>query len=307
MSDRPLVSIGIPTFNRPEGLRRTLEHVLKQNYKNIEVVISNNASSNLLVDSIVVDFLSRDNRIKYFRQTINRGPVFNFKFVFEKATGDYFMWAADDDYFESADLIEKLVERCADTILAFPEVHLFNADMLVLNVLKPFYEKCRSKHDYLDAWSKSGAGYPIYGLYNLSRLKESGVEFEFEGTLLYYTEGIFLHKLFINGGALFVPEVSMRIDNSSSRPASLKLGKYFNTYCNKTLQLYLSSKVENKIRILGNIFKIYRDHYYFLMSKIKTEKGIKRAFLFLLNKPIFWAFSLSIVTIKVIPKIKSFF
>ena len=42
---QPLVSVGIPTYNRPEGLRRTLECITKQTYKNLEIIVSNNCSS----------------------------------------------------------------------------------------------------------------------------------------------------------------------------------------------------------------------------------------------------------------------
>ncbi len=97
---KPLVSVGILTYNRPNGLRRTLECITGQTYKNLEIVVSNNCSPESETDDVVREFMARDSRIQYYRQEMNKGPVFNFKFVLEKASGEYFMWAADDDTWE---------------------------------------------------------------------------------------------------------------------------------------------------------------------------------------------------------------
>jgi len=104
----PLVSVGIPTFNRPDGLRRTLECITRQSYRNLEIIISDNCSTGLETQSVVEEFQKNDSRIQYFRQDKNRGPAWNFAFVLEKATGEYFMWASDDDEWDK-DFIETCV------------------------------------------------------------------------------------------------------------------------------------------------------------------------------------------------------
>ncbi|MFH1777348.1 MAG: glycosyltransferase family 2 protein, partial [Candidatus Omnitrophota bacterium] len=105
----PLVSIGVPTYNCPQGLRRSLECICSQAYKNLEIIVSDNCSPDPSVEATVREFSEKDRRIKYFRQEENKGMVFNFQFVISKATGDYFMWLADDDWFEESSYIE----RCA--------------------------------------------------------------------------------------------------------------------------------------------------------------------------------------------------
>jgi len=66
----PLVSIIIPTYNRPIYLQRAIGSTLNQTYKNIEVIIiDDNSSQDIL--SIVNEF--QDNRIKYYKNSINRG------------------------------------------------------------------------------------------------------------------------------------------------------------------------------------------------------------------------------------------
>jgi len=105
----PLVSIGIPTYNRPDGLRRTLECITNQTYKNLEIIVSDNCSPDTNVASVVKKFMQNDPRIHYYRQEKNIGLAANFRFVLEKATGEYFLWAADDDIHER-EFIRCLVE-----------------------------------------------------------------------------------------------------------------------------------------------------------------------------------------------------
>ena len=92
-----LISVGIFTYNRPEGLKNTLEYITNQTYKNLEIIISDNCSPDSQVEKIAKEYAEKDNRIKYFKQNKNIGPVCNCKFVLQEASGEYFMWAADDD------------------------------------------------------------------------------------------------------------------------------------------------------------------------------------------------------------------
>lgn len=93
----PLVSVGVPTYNRPELLARALDCLVNQTYRNLEIIISDNASTDHLVGVVAKRYCARDGRITYFRQPQNIGVARNFAFLLEQAKGEYFMWAADDD------------------------------------------------------------------------------------------------------------------------------------------------------------------------------------------------------------------
>ena len=97
LNGQPLVSIGIPTFNRPEGLRRTLECITSQSYKHLEIIVSDNCSPSENPSDVARAFAAGDSRITFFRQPSLTTAGENFRFVLKKATGEYFMWAADDD------------------------------------------------------------------------------------------------------------------------------------------------------------------------------------------------------------------
>ena len=111
--EQPLVSVGIPTYSRPEELKRTLECITGQSYQNLEIIVSDNCSPDEQVQKVAREFALKDPRIKYHLQNKNIGAVQNFKFVFQQATGKYFMWVADDDDWD-----EKFIETGIQTLLA---------------------------------------------------------------------------------------------------------------------------------------------------------------------------------------------
>lgn len=101
-----LISIGIPTYNRAGSLKRTLELLQSQTYKNLEIIISDNASSDD-TGKICRQMTAKDQRIKYFKQAANVGMINNYQYVLRMSRGKYFMWAADDDWWDPT-FIEEL-------------------------------------------------------------------------------------------------------------------------------------------------------------------------------------------------------
>lgn len=93
----PLVTVGIPTYNRPAGLRRTLECIRGQTYPNLEILVSDNCSETPETRAVAESHARADGRVRYHRQERNIGLEANFKFLLERAKGEFFFWAADDD------------------------------------------------------------------------------------------------------------------------------------------------------------------------------------------------------------------
>ena len=103
-----LVSIGIPVYNGEKTLRAAIESILKQSYKNLEIIISDNSSTDD-TEKICREYQAADSRVHYFRQPKNMGLYSNIAFVYHNAKGEYFSWAACDDC-RSKDFIETNVE-----------------------------------------------------------------------------------------------------------------------------------------------------------------------------------------------------
>lgn len=106
----PLVSVGIPTYNRAKKLERAVQTLMGGSYKNLEIIISDNASSDE-TQVVCRNLSASDGRVKYFRHTENLGPNKNFEFARGQATGKYFLWNADDDYFDP-----DYIRTCADEL-----------------------------------------------------------------------------------------------------------------------------------------------------------------------------------------------
>ncbi len=130
MKNQPLVSVGLPVYNRPDGLRNTLECITNQTYVNLEIIISNNCSPDERVEKIAKEYQEKDSRIRYFKQKKNTGYHYNSMFVLKKASGYYYMWASDDDYWEN-DYIEKniqILNSSNDVVLSISRVELIGVD-----------------------------------------------------------------------------------------------------------------------------------------------------------------------------------
>lgn len=91
------VTIGIPTRNRKEYLLRALSSSLAQTHRDIEVVVSDNASSD---DTLRCLRETRDPRLVILEQQTNIGMVGNFNACLNAATGQLFLMLSDDDLLE---------------------------------------------------------------------------------------------------------------------------------------------------------------------------------------------------------------
>ncbi len=167
----PLVSIGLPTYNNPEGLKKAINCLLSQTYSNIELFISNNRSPNPEVQRIIEETALRDSRVRYINQETNIGGLLNFKYVFEQAKAEFFMWAADDDEWDP-----EFISVCMQPIINDPSVvlsfcHVRQRDPKDGQLLNPhFSDNVASNSDSM--WLRSikyliwsGSNNCFYGIY----------------------------------------------------------------------------------------------------------------------------------------------
>lgn len=114
----PVVTMGMPVFNGESYVRQAIESLLKQSYRNFELVISDNASTDK-TEEICRNFAKIDSRIRYIRQPNNNGATANFNVVLSQARGSMFMWVAHDDGWEENFLELLVTELTKDTALTF--------------------------------------------------------------------------------------------------------------------------------------------------------------------------------------------
>jgi Glycosyl transferase family 2 len=105
----PLLSIGVPVYNGERYLAEALESALAQDHPNLEVLISDNASTDSTAE--ICRRFSDDERVHYSRSPETIEPVANFARVLGMAGGSYFGWLAHDDVITSPSYGSALVGR----------------------------------------------------------------------------------------------------------------------------------------------------------------------------------------------------
>src|ERR1043165_735004 len=86
----------IPTYRRPERLRKAIKSVLNQTFSQLQVCIYDDASGDSTKD-VVLEFAS-DMRVKYRCHPKNLGSAANFQFALSRVDTPFFSFLADDDY-----------------------------------------------------------------------------------------------------------------------------------------------------------------------------------------------------------------
>lgn len=120
----PAVSIGMPVYNGAQYIREALDSLLAQTFTDFELIISDNASSDM-TQGICEEYARRDSRIRYVRQGENKGAAANFRFVLDCARADLFMWAAYDDLWAPNYLMDATTLLADGTIdFVFPAFEL---------------------------------------------------------------------------------------------------------------------------------------------------------------------------------------
>jgi len=140
----PLVSICIPTYNRPDFLLKALDSCFKQTYKNYEIVITDNSSDNRTKQAILA---LKNNKIRYYKNSHNIGSFKNLQKTASLAKGKYIKFLLDDDL-----LHPECLKRMVSVMENYPSVGVVMAPLDIVdsqgNKTKPIFYLVR-KMPYL--------------------------------------------------------------------------------------------------------------------------------------------------------------
>jgi Glycosyl transferase family 2 len=178
---RPLITVGIPVYNGAEFIGEALVSVLEQDYPALEVVVSDNCSTDG-TEEVVRGFVHSDSRVRYLLQPENRGPGENFRQTFAAANGTYFSWLAHDDVLEAPAYLTTLayhLERNPGTTACTSSFVLRNialgretrVDLTELDPTRPWREGRRG----FFMWPQQRLSLATYSLFRRSALARAPI------------------------------------------------------------------------------------------------------------------------------------
>jgi glycosyltransferase involved in cell wall biosynthesis len=165
---KEIVSVVIPAYNNPEYTRKTINSIVDQHYRPLEVVLSDDNSPNSLelLVSEFDNFQDAHFRIRYIRQSSNLGMCDNFNFSVNQATGKYLIPMPHDNWFTDKNFISEAVEIMETN----SECHMCVANAVYENTnkemlnLSTFSDSKNGWHilrgdKFIRKWRKGGLGW----------------------------------------------------------------------------------------------------------------------------------------------------
>jgi glycosyltransferase involved in cell wall biosynthesis len=138
------LSVGVPVRNGVRYLGETLDCLRKQEYKDFDVLIADNASTDG-TEEIARAVVEADPRFRYVRHERNIGLLNNWTYVFEHTQGELFAWIGADDTCDPRlyDRLVRLLDSRPDADAAVPSSAMIDADGVVVRSLP---ETARGEH-----------------------------------------------------------------------------------------------------------------------------------------------------------------
>jgi glycosyltransferase involved in cell wall biosynthesis len=119
------ISVLVPTYNRSDYLKSSIESILSQSYIDFEIIISDNASTDN-TQMIVEAF--NDSRIVYHKNAINMGIAPNYNQALKLAKGEYVQFFSDDDI-----MLNDCLKINKEVLDEYPTVGLVHSDVNILD------------------------------------------------------------------------------------------------------------------------------------------------------------------------------
>jgi len=142
-----LVSIVMTTYNGEKFIRKQLDSIVNQTYKNLEIIICDDCSSDNTID-IIKAYQKKDKRIKLYINEKNLGFTKNFEKAISLCNGDYIALADQDDIWR-LNKIEVMIKNIDDAILVYGDEKIIDEnDNIIANSFFEFEEFNKSDNCY---------------------------------------------------------------------------------------------------------------------------------------------------------------
>ncbi|WIH80310.1 glycosyltransferase family 2 protein [Brachyspira pilosicoli] len=156
----PKVSVVIPIYNVEKYLKKCLDSVINQTLKDIEIICVNDCSSDNS-ESIIKEYINKDNRVKLISHKENQGLGFARNSGLLESRGEYISFIDSDDFVS-----ENFIEELYNTAVKYNADIVFTNNIYTVNEstnnIKPYY------HNRLNIWKKKFNNSYIEGISNFN-------------------------------------------------------------------------------------------------------------------------------------------
>ena len=142
--NKPLITIFIPTYKRPQMLKKAIESALSQTYQNIQVVVCDNASGDD-THAVVSEYLKKDPRLRSICHSKNMGMLANYQFALSRVETEFFSFLSDDDF-----LLPCFCELALEGFAKDPDIAFFAGSTVILS------KEAGVLRVPLELWSREG-------------------------------------------------------------------------------------------------------------------------------------------------------
>lgn len=179
MKNNEKISIIIPVYNLENYIERCLQSVINQTYKNLEIIIVDDGSTDNS-SNIINKYTAKDKRISYYKQ-VNKGPGSARNLGIEKCSGSWIAFVDGDDYLDKNYLkymISETKKNNCDLVLCNFKTDVSNN---YRNMQKAqMYSKKADIANFLliDTWKNKMCTFTAFGkLYKSKLIKEKNIRF----------------------------------------------------------------------------------------------------------------------------------
>ena len=235
------ISIIIPIYNSQDTIKRCIDSIINQTYKNIEILLIDNNSTDTS-NIIINNYCKKDKRIIYFKEE-KQGVSYARNLGIKKSKGKYIMFVDADDYLEK-DAIENMInllniKKC-DLIRAFYNTEINTYDKRPKYKLNKLYNKKEIQNYIIPNIINQNIGSYIWLLLIKKELLK-GIKFN--------------EKLFIHQDIYFYLELLNKINNIYF--SNIKIYNYcFSKNSSKTCKYY-NRNIYNIIDLYKELLNIY--------------------------------------------------
>jgi glycosyltransferase involved in cell wall biosynthesis len=265
-NQEPLVTVGVPSYKRPDLLKDALNNLKNQTYKQIKIIVGINGDKNDTEKyKTIRDNFKDDLNIEFHFHDKNIGSINNFLYLLNICNSKYFMWLADDDRI-SPNLIKSslsILDKNYDTVTVMPLWELVHVGNKKKKIIPSFFDQKSALKRIINYCDVTDDAF-FYGLHRTSNLKKCSFSkfWKPNSDLISNWAYVFLFDLVLQGKILFNPDDDAKwIDNDFG----IKFYKKENGNKYKIRLQNIIKKINIKYVYIEKIIKWKKYHYLPIM------------------------------------------